>query len=66
MLPVDGGTARFPRHAFGWVTGFFSGWFAWLSAVCVPATVVWGGNRASAGNSFLRRAMQSGQIETHE
>ena len=37
MFPVDGGTARFPLYAFGRVTGFFSGWFAWISAVCVPA-----------------------------
>ena len=37
MFPVDGGTARFPLYAFGRVTGFFSGWFVWISAVCVPA-----------------------------
>ncbi len=37
MFPVDGGTARFPLYAFGRVTGFFSGWFAWISSVCVPA-----------------------------
>ena len=37
MFPVDGGTARFPLYAFGRVTGFFSGWFAWISTVCVPA-----------------------------
>jgi amino acid permease-like protein len=36
MFPVDGGTARFPLYGFGRVTGFFSGWFAWISAVCVP------------------------------
>ena len=36
MFPVDGGTARFPLYGFGLVTGFFSGWFAWISAVCVP------------------------------
>ncbi len=36
MFPVDGGTARFPLYGFGRITGFFSGWFAWISAVCVP------------------------------
>jgi amino acid transporter len=36
MFPVDGGTARFPLYSFGRITGFFSGWFAWISAVCVP------------------------------
>lgn len=36
MFPVDGGTARFPLYGFGRVTGFYSGWFAWISAVCVP------------------------------
>ena len=25
-----------PLYGFGRVTGFFSGWFAWISAVCVP------------------------------
>ncbi|HJP74271.1 MAG TPA: APC family permease [Pseudonocardiaceae bacterium] len=31
--PVVGGTARFPRLAFGAVTGFTAGWVAWLQAV---------------------------------
>ncbi len=31
--PVVGGTARFPRLAFGAITGFTAGWVAWLQAV---------------------------------
>lgn len=31
--PVAGGTARFPAFAFGKITGFTAGWFAWLQAV---------------------------------
>ncbi|HEX3782210.1 MAG TPA: APC family permease [Pseudonocardiaceae bacterium] len=31
--PVAGGTARYPRLAFGAVTGFTAGWVAWLQAV---------------------------------
>lgn len=35
MFPVDGGSARFPLYAFGRVTGFVSGWFAWVAAACI-------------------------------
>lgn len=31
--PVAGGTARYPRLAFGAVAGFTAGWVAWLQAV---------------------------------
>src|SRR5437879_12826098 len=31
--PVAGGTARYPRLAFGAITGFTAGWVAWLQAV---------------------------------
>lgn len=31
--PVAGGTARYPRLAFGALTGFTAGWSAWLQAV---------------------------------
>jgi amino acid transporter len=34
-FPVDGGTARFPLYAFGRVTGFLSGWFAWVATACI-------------------------------
>ncbi len=33
--PVAGGTARYPRLAFGAVTGFTAGWVAWLQAVTI-------------------------------
>jgi amino acid transporter len=31
--PVSGGTARYPRLAFGGITSFTAGWFAWLQSV---------------------------------
>ena len=31
--PVAGGTARYPRIAFGAIAGFTAGWVAWLQAV---------------------------------
>jgi amino acid transporter len=31
--PVAGGTARYPRIAFGGITGFTAGWVAWLQSV---------------------------------
>lgn len=33
--PLAGGTARFPRLAFGAVAGFTAGWVAWLQAVTI-------------------------------
>ena len=33
--PVAGGTARFPRFAFGDLAGFAAGWTAWLQAVAI-------------------------------
>ncbi|GLY68531.1 APC family permease [Amycolatopsis taiwanensis] len=33
--PVAGGTARFPRIAFGALAGFAGGWVAWLQAVAL-------------------------------
>jgi amino acid transporter len=33
MYPVAGGSARFPRYAFGGLAGFTVGWIAWLGAV---------------------------------
>lgn len=33
--PVAGGTARFPRFAFGDLAGFVAGWSAWLQAVAI-------------------------------
>jgi amino acid transporter len=33
--PLAGGTARFPRLAFGSVAGFTAGWVAWLQAVTI-------------------------------
>jgi amino acid transporter len=33
--PLAGGTARFPRLAFGAIAGFTAGWVAWLQAVTI-------------------------------
>ncbi len=33
--PLAGGTARFPRLAFGSIAGFTAGWVAWLQAVTI-------------------------------
>ena len=33
--PLAGGTARFPRLAFGTLAGFTAGWVAWLQAVTI-------------------------------
>jgi amino acid transporter len=33
--PAAGGTARFPRFAFGPLAGFTAGWMAWLQAVTI-------------------------------
>jgi amino acid transporter len=33
--PLAGGTARFPRLAFGSIAGFAAGWVAWLQAVTI-------------------------------
>jgi amino acid transporter len=33
--PLAGGTARFPRLAFGSLAGFTAGWVAWLQAVTI-------------------------------
>ena len=33
--PLAGGTARFPRLAFGAIGGFTAGWMAWLQAVTI-------------------------------
>src|SRR4051812_37824601 len=35
MFPVAGGSARFPRFAFGGLVGFTGGWIAFLGAVTV-------------------------------
>src|SRR5512133_4389305 len=40
MYPVAGGSARFPRFAFGNLTGFTSGWVAFLGAVTVGPIMV--------------------------
>ena len=40
MYPVAGGSARFPRFAFGNLIGFTSGWIAFLGAVTVGPIMV--------------------------
>src|SRR5207247_1326163 len=40
MYPVAGGSARFPRYAFGNLIGFTSGWIAFLGAVPVGPIMV--------------------------
>src|SRR3954465_1220616 len=40
MYPVAGGSARFPRFAFGGLVGFTSGWIAFLGAVTVGPIMV--------------------------
>src|SRR5215216_6284081 len=40
MYPVAGGSARFPRFAFGSLIGFTSGWIAFLGAVTVGPIMV--------------------------
>jgi amino acid transporter len=40
MYPVAGGSARFPRYAFGSLAGFTSGWIAFLGAVTVGPIMV--------------------------
>ena len=40
MYPVAGGSARFPRYAFGSLVGFTSGWLAFLGAVTVGPIMV--------------------------
>src|SRR5881227_3488293 len=40
MYPVAGGSARFPRFAFGNLIGFTSGWLAFLGAVTVGPIMV--------------------------
>lgn len=40
MYPVAGGSARFPRYAFGNLVGFTSGWVAFLGAVTVGPIMV--------------------------
>jgi amino acid transporter len=40
MYPVAGGSARFPRYAFGSLIGFTSGWVAFLGAVTVGPIMV--------------------------
>jgi amino acid transporter len=40
MYPVAGGSARFPRYAFGNLIGFTSGWIAFLGAVTVGPIMV--------------------------
>lgn len=40
MYPVAGGSARFPRFAFGSLIGFATGWIAFLGAVTVGPIMV--------------------------
>jgi len=40
MYPVAGGSARFPRYAFGSLIGFTSGWVAFLGTVTVAPIMV--------------------------
>jgi amino acid transporter len=40
MYPVAGGSARFPRYAFGNLIGFTSGWVAFLGSVTVGPIMV--------------------------
>jgi amino acid transporter len=40
MYPVAGGSARFPRYAFGGLVGFTSGWAGFLGAVTVGPIMV--------------------------
>ena len=40
MYPVAGGSARFPRYAFGGLVGFTSGWVGFLGAVTVGPIMV--------------------------
>jgi amino acid transporter len=40
MYPVAGGSARFPRYAFGNLIGFTGGWIAFLGAVTVGPIMV--------------------------
>jgi amino acid transporter len=53
MYPVAGGSARFPRFAFGGLLGFTSGWVAFLGAVTVgpimvEATLLYASNYVSS------------------
>jgi amino acid transporter len=53
MYPVAGGSARFPRFAFGNLIGFTSGWVAFLGAVTVgpimvEATLLYASNYVSS------------------
>src|SRR5437763_15570339 len=53
MYPVAGGSARFPRYAFGSLIGFTSGWVAFLGAVTVgpimvQATLLYASNYVSS------------------
>jgi amino acid transporter len=48
--PVSGGTARFPHFAFGTLSGFTSGWMAWIGTVAaapieVEASLQYLGNK---------------------
>ena len=35
MLPLTGGTARYPQFAYGWVVSLAAGWIAWVGAVTI-------------------------------
>src|SRR6266536_3329988 len=53
MYPVAGGSARFPRYAFGNLIGFTSGWVAFLGSVTVgpimvEATLLYASNYVSS------------------
>ena len=53
MYPVAGGSARFPRYAFGSLIGFTSGWVAFLGTVTVgpimvEATLLYASNYVSS------------------
>ena len=53
MYPVAGGSARFPRYAFGSLIGFTSGWVAFLGSVTVgpimvEATLLYASNYVSS------------------
>ena len=53
MYPVAGGSARFPRYAFGSLIGFTSGWVAFLGAatvapIMVQATLLYASNYVSS------------------
>jgi len=65
MYPVAGGSARFPRYAFGGLAGATVGWIAWLGAVTTPPIQVeaalqysthWAGwltHTTAAGTTYL-------------